>query len=500
MKQVKYLFFTLLVVLVLTGCTTSGYQSDTNRVEEETLILGENESAITRTNISVDEDMESIIENKENYSINAQYPVLHKPHIDETVKAQIYQWLDEFVDDMEDHQGGNKGELTITYEIARPIEDLASIQFECLSTTEVGVEGQRTFAVYNVDVSRDQVLTLNDIFDSSPLPIIGRSMTNWFQVSNDFNHKLDEPMLKTQVEIAAAGDGLYRLGDYSFQVIFQEDSLLPRSHHTVWIDIPYNTFADYLAPKYQDLKEIIAPIGDDSYIVTQSLPSPYVSQRYREQCRARGIDVSHIDPTKPMVALTFDDGPNDTSTVRILDTLKKYDVRGTFFVLGRKVEQYPEVLERMAAEHHDIGNHSFTHANLTELDEAGLSDELERTEQLVYNESGYNLKFIRPTYGAMNETLVDFVDQPLILWSVDTLDWSSRHAESITREVMNHVSDGDIILMHDIYNSTADALEIFLPKLIDEGYQLVTVSELYYLRGQALEPKVPYFSNAMMTE
>lgn len=195
----------------------------------------------------------------------------------------------------------------------------------------------------------------------------------------------------------------------------------------------------------------------------------------------------NIDPNKPMIALTFDDGPNKNTTIPILDTLKQYNGVGTFFILGNRIKNNENLLKRMILEENEIGNHTFNHKQLTTVSSSEVKSQIDKTQNIVLEVTGSKPKIMRPTYGSYNSKLKSQIDMPMILWSIDTLDWKSRDAKKVATHVLDNVKDGDIILMHDIYESTADAVKILVPELISRGYQLVTVSELYELKGEALQ-------------
>lgn len=198
------------------------------------------------------------------------------------------------------------------------------------------------------------------------------------------------------------------------------------------------------------------------------------------------VQASAIDPAKPMVAVTFDDGPKASTTGRILDTLQFYNARATFFVLGSLAEKNTDILCKMRDIGCQIGNHTYDHPKLTNLSSQNIASQISRTSQIVANATGVTPALVRPPYGSYNKTVSSAAGAPLILWSIDTLDWKSRNAASVTNEVLSKVRDGDIILMHDIYTSTADAADAIIPALIQRGFQLVTVSELAYYKNKAL--------------
>ena len=205
---------------------------------------------------------------------------------------------------------------------------------------------------------------------------------------------------------------------------------------------------------------------------------------------ARAVDMTGIDLDKPMIALTFDDGPDFGSvTTRILDTLKKYNGHATFFQLGSRAEELPELMKRIADENHEVGCHTYDHThygkNVTPSDIIDGDDAIEKI-------CGVRPTVFRSTGGATTDLIRETCkkeNMPLFYWSIDTEDWKSRNADAVYSEVVNHVSDGDIILMHNLYASTADAVERLVPYLVDKGYQLVTVSQL--VQAKTGEPPVP---------
>lgn len=185
-----------------------------------------------------------------------------------------------------------------------------------------------------------------------------------------------------------------------------------------------------------------------------------------------------IDPDKPMIALTFDDGPKAVYTKRILNTLKKYNARATFFVLGSSVQGNEDCIRLADEIGCEIGNHTFNHDNLIAGSVEKAKQTLEKTSDVIKNITNKRTNLVRPPFGNINIDLQKKLNYSFIMWSVDTEDWITNNTSNIVSNILSDVYDGSIVLMHDIYPSTADAVEIAIPQLIDKGYQLVTVSEL----------------------
>lgn len=200
-----------------------------------------------------------------------------------------------------------------------------------------------------------------------------------------------------------------------------------------------------------------------------------------------------IDPNRPMVAFTFDDGPGKY-TDRLLNQFDKYDAHATFFMLGENAAKYPDEIKKMEKIGCELANHSMTHANLTKLDEKGIRKEIEGAQLAIAKAAGHGGRLVRPPYGALNALMKDTADMPFIMWSLDTLDWKRKDAGKIKEYVLNHIEDGDIILMHDIHEFSVDAAIALVPELIEKGYQLVTVSEMAEARGIEMKNGEKYFS------
>lgn len=197
---------------------------------------------------------------------------------------------------------------------------------------------------------------------------------------------------------------------------------------------------------------------------------------------------------EPMVALTFDDGPHPQNTILILNALKKYNGHATFFVVGNRAESFPSVVKQIYSNGNEIGNHSYSHKQLTTLNNDGINKELNKTSDIIQNIIQRKPSIIRPTYGSVNSRVKTCSGAPLILWSIDTLDWKTKNKASTVNNVVGKVKDGDIVLMHDLYKPTAQAAEVIIQKLSSQGFKLVTIDELFAARGVKLESGQVYSS------
>lgn len=194
----------------------------------------------------------------------------------------------------------------------------------------------------------------------------------------------------------------------------------------------------------------------------------------------------NIDPNKPMIAFTFDDGPSDLTT-KLMDAFDKYDAKATFFMVGPNAEARPEVIADMYQRGFELGNHTWTHGpELTTLTKKQLYDEIYNTQDAIFKAAGKDAAFLRAPYGAYNEDVLKASTMAHAFWSIDTEDWSSRNTDAVKKEIMKNLSDGSIILEHDLYPTSVEAAIELLPELKQQGYQFVTLSTLMKYKGDML--------------
>lgn len=208
------------------------------------------------------------------------------------------------------------------------------------------------------------------------------------------------------------------------------------------------------------------------YVLTNGLVTPPV---------VKEKPVKPVNPkpaTDKKIALTFDDGPHPKVTKQILKTLEKYEAKATFFVVGQEVKEHPEILKAVYNAGHEIGNHTFNHEKLTTLSTKEIKQQIQATDSLIKSTIGQRATVFRPPYGSYDESITDQLSVPNVLWTIDTLDWKHRDPEKTVQAVKDRAKNGSIILMHDIHQATADALDEVLATLQKQGYEFVTVSEL----------------------
>jgi peptidoglycan/xylan/chitin deacetylase (PgdA/CDA1 family) len=185
---------------------------------------------------------------------------------------------------------------------------------------------------------------------------------------------------------------------------------------------------------------------------------------------------------QPYIAMSFDDGPSAANTPRLLDILKQRNIKATFFLIGQNVASNPDIVRRILADGHEIGNHSWTHPQLSKLSDDRVTAEITKTQDAIKEASGFTPTILRPPYGAITARQREWIESKfglsIILWSIDPFDWKRPGASVITQRILSQVRPGAIILSHDIHKQTVDAMPATLDGLIAKGYKFVTVTQL----------------------
>ncbi len=196
-----------------------------------------------------------------------------------------------------------------------------------------------------------------------------------------------------------------------------------------------------------------------------------------------------------LIALTFDDGPAGSNTVALLDGLRERGAHCTFFLCGYKVERYPELVKQMWEDGHQIASHTYDHPTLTSQSDAQIRSQLDKTDALLDRALGFNLDYmLRPPYGDFNDRVLKTANLPCFYWSMDTYDWKSQNADAVYRELIKQARDGSLVLLHDSHMTSVTAALRAIDTLQAEGYEFVTVSEMFYRRGITLQNGHIYYS------
>lgn len=387
-------------------------------------------------------------EYEEKYLINITYPKTRIEALDAQIENVLKETKASYLKQVADFSGSQKAELNIDYQSYVKDERYLSIKLDMFESLN---ENKETIQTLVYDQKEEEFVHLDDLFDEEGIKEIADQAKNYFQKT------MPEECGSKAFSLYSAGTlqnyDTFVLRKDAIVFYFQEGTLFDKS---AVFELCYDDIQKHTKLASEELS-VFVPYED-------ILNEP----------------VKNIDPNQPMIALTFDDGPTKKYTSAILDALKENQASATFFVLGSRASDFPEILQRMILEGNEIGNHTYSHKQLTTLSKANIEEEITHTQESIHDVTNHYPNVIRPPYGSKNEDVMQCAEgKKIVTWSLDTEDWRSRNTETIVNKVLKEVKDGDIILMHDLYASTAEAAIILIPKLKDMGYQLVTVSELY---------------------
>ena len=178
------------------------------------------------------------------------------------------------------------------------------------------------------------------------------------------------------------------------------------------------------------------------------------------------------------IAFTFDDGPHPVWTEKLLDGIKERGIRATFFVIGQSAEEHPELIQRMLEDGNQVGNHTYSHVQLTACKTDQALEEIQKTQEVIYDATGFQPRYIRPPFGSWNEVLQDKTNLQSVLWDVDPYDWKVQNTDIIVQRILEQTEDGSIILLHDVYEESVEAALKVADIFLERGYRFCTVDEI----------------------
>jgi len=370
--------------------------------------------------------------------------------INQYVQMWIEKEINQFIHDVEKNNPNDTeqhpAQLHISVEIYGVTDEIYSLIF---TVKNKETNRQDVMKIFNLDLLNHKILSLTDIFNLDHANVEGFRSIVKEQMSVQDENSLKEWLEKS---LKQPNQLNWQIDQTSFHLL----SDAPENH--ILVEIPVEKLSPYLTNDIMNRLQI--HFTDDP--------------------------ANSLHPDGKYIALTFDDGPSPSVTPQILETLKQYSAKATFFMVGSRVLSYPELALQVAGEGHEIGNHTGNHSNLSKLSEEQIRQEIIGSSQVIESIIGESPTFFRPPYGVYNPSVEKVAlehNSPIILWSVDSLDWKNRKAENVHQLVKENIAPGAIVLLHDIHQSTADALPILMAELSNEGYQFVTVSELLSLQG-----------------
>jgi len=387
----------------------------------------------------------SIISEDHRMPYSIEYPQTEDKEFNKVMKDAVYKTRDTYLASMEEvlQNDANKvGKLTITFKTLYHKKNYYS--FVLTQNTYKGTGSkEKTIQTFMYDKKNKKQLFLNNVIKnennlSKLIPFVEKQIKS----DDQFKTYINTTKLKNAIAPTYSNYKHFSLTDSSLYIYFDGAKLSDNSNAISKIKIPLSSVNSILAKPFK-----IAGINPDG-------------------------------TRKKQIALTFDDGPNAKVTPKILKTLKKYNAKATFFMLGSQAMYNQKLAKKVASAGHEIGNHSFSHTNLVTLSNKKIKAEINRTNEEIKRATGEKPTLFRPPYGSINERVRSQNKLPVILWDVDTLDWKHRNPKTLLTMVKQYSHDGAIILMHDIQPTTAQGLDSVLAYLQKQGYEFVTISEL----------------------
>lgn len=418
------------------------------------------------------------VSNDEYSPYSIQYPHSKVESFNTQIKKYIDEQLDTYLIAMQENKRiGSKapGELNIAFEIFPHAS--GSYSFVMVTGTYIGgANGYTNFHTTHLRTASGEVIEIDDLFghDESKLIKLSSLVRDNIKKDPSLKDKILEEEMMLATEPKWSNFKEFALIEDTLVLYFDEYEIANGSAGAPIIAVPLAELSEQLVAPFKpiDTEELLPKPS-----VEEGSEEVEVEQNSNDEASTQ-IDVQIGNAKKKQVALTFDDGPDPKVTPKILATLAKYDAKATFFMLGSRVEFYPEIAGDILEAGHELGNHTWTHANLTNMTPNLITEEVSRTNKIIEQATGQEPTVFRPPYGAFNDDLMNILSLPVVLWDVDTLDWKYRDANHLLTSVKSSVHDGSTVLMHDIHLSTAQGLESVLAYLTSEGYTFVTVSEL----------------------
>lgn len=405
---------------------------------------------------------QNLLEKKEGSMIKISYPQFGYENFDELLKNQILDKKQEFLEEVKETKEIKPdfmGEMIVSYEVFTQ-KSLISVHLSFLKYLG-GAHYMQEDQTYYFDIQSKEVIEWKDLFVDAESALNQLSSLSLKQLKEMSLELWEEEDLKKGISGTLENYKHLYLEEDGIRILLPVYQVGPRSTGNIWIYLKSEQVNELLKENYQGT------------VVIKSEPETEASERNLR-------DLTGFE-NKKLVALTFDDGPSYGITENLLDGLKERNAKVTFFVLGSRVEQYPEVVHQAYLDGHTICSHSYDHKNLLNLDEEALREDIKKTNEAVFSVIQAYPFALRPPYGNYDQSIIEAAGIPVVLWNVDPEDWKNRDAEITYQNMLNHIEDGSIILLHDLYGTSVDAALKLIDDLSEQGYEFVSLEELQKL-------------------
>lgn len=401
-----------------------------------------------------------IIEDGKNYNIKIEYPKFNSKKINEKIEKLVNNELKSFKEKCNKLKKTTdfNYELNIQYEITST-DRLYSIHFITYKYLE-GAHYERTDSIYYYDYIDNDLINWDNLFKNKKEALEELSILSTAGLKQKYKEYIysDKTMFEEGVSPIKKNYKYIMFSDNHIEIFFPPYQVAPWSSGDLSLKIGYGDINDILIDKYKGIEE-------------PEKKEPITS--YKRKTR----DINELK-NKKLIALTFDDGPSWKTTRRLLDGLRERDVRVTFFVLGNRVKQMPEIVKKAYDDGHTIGSHTYSHKSFNNLKDEEIKKEVSRTNEEIEKAIGKKTNILRPPYGEYKKSMIKLTGMTFILWSVDPQDWKYKNVEKVYNHIIDNAKDGSIILLHDLYDTSVDAALMAIDKLLEEGYVFVSIEEL----------------------
>jgi len=444
----------------------------------------------------------SIIEEEEDQTIAVHYPITGHKKIDAILSAFALNRIELFRQETANIQLTNEEvwpyELHIDYEIVYETSRHLSLIFR-ESKFLGGAQSSSAMYTYNFNLKQGRQLTLKDLFKGSSayLEILSQYIRETLIENHALDITLDDDWVIKGSQPLESNFKHFVLKENSLVILFEKYQIGPAFIGEPFLEIPFDVFTAHIELKEITLAQPPAEIETIETTESKTTIEPITESTVETTTsELLSTDEKIIAPVlnRKKIAITFEDGPHPIYTPLILDALKSRNKVATFFVMGNRANEYPKLTKRIYDEGHLLGNHSWSHTQLTRLSYEDILNQIEQTNETVARLTGFTPFIYRPPYGIYNEHVISTANMPAILWSIDPLDLKFDDSAYITNYVLDHAFDGAIILLRDTNPNTTQALSAIIDGLVKEGFDIVTVDELLEIDAENSASYVRIFS------
>ena len=410
------------------------------------------------------------IKEEENYTLKIDYPVLANATIEEEVKEFITTKKEEFLKTAESlgEITETKLDLSITYTL-NSLFDYQALHVNVYTYTGGAHYIKEEKSYYFHPETGEKVDITNFLNENKLEELSNLAYYYTLKYYQDNNREYDEDWIKEGTSAKKENFTNFNFKENGLELFFVLYQVGPHSDGEIKIEIPEEKLEGIVKEEYLSIEKELIQVTNPSK---------------RDLSKFEG---------KKLLAFTFDDGPSDAPTNKLLDNLDKYDARVTFFVLGSRVNTYQNSLKRAYEMGNLIGSHTYSHLNLFKLGDYDIMKEINNTNDAIESIIGIRPDKLRAPYGNTNEHIREISNMYSILWDIDTEDWKYKDAEKIKDNIVSHAHDGAIILLHDIYMTSVEGALLAMEELKDE-YAFVTIDEMIELKGVTLDKNKSYFN------